>query len=55
MPNVPKTYRVKIKGALKTSDFNVLPLSFCIDLILPIWIKFLKNYFVYFEFEIFHF
>ena len=47
--------RVKIKSALKRQISTFHLISFCVDLLLPIWIKFVKNDFVYFEFEFFHF
>jgi len=53
--NVPKTAASKLKVPLKRQISTFYLNSFCVDLILPIWIKFVKNDFVYFEFEIFSF
>ena len=55
MPKCPNNYRVNNKSALKTSDFNFFLYFACVHLISHIWIKFVKNDFVYFEFEILKF
>ena len=53
--NVPKTAASKLKVLQKRQISPFYLNSFCVDLILPNWIKFVKNDFMYFEFEIFSF
>ena len=55
MPKYPQSYSVKIKRALKTSDFIFYLNSLCVDLIFSIWIRYVKNDFVKFEFKFFNF
>ena len=52
---MPKTAASKLKMPLKRQISTFYFNSFCVDLILPIWIKFVKDNFVYFEFKIFSF
>ena len=49
--NVPGTTGSKLKVPCKCQISTFYLNSLCVDLILPIWMKFVKNDFVYFEYK----
>ena len=51
--NYPKTAASKLKVPEKRQISTFYLNSFCVDLIMPIWIKFVKYDILYFEFEFF--